>query len=211
MLEPAMLEQFRWVGADLYRAGAVSSHEGNLSVRVGDTIVITRTGSMLGRLTADELIEVPVEPGGGDESAASTELVVHREIYRRTDARAVVHVHPPHTVFRSLVEDLIVPLDSETDFHVGTVPVVALPATIGSADVADAVAELLGSHRVVAVRGHGPFAAGDTLEHAFRWTSVVEASCVLLDLRDSTGLAVKEWRPRADTQADAEGPFRPTS
>jgi L-fuculose-phosphate aldolase len=189
-----MLEQFRWIGADLYRAGAVSSHEGNLSMRVGDTIVITRSGSMLGRLAADDLVEVAVEPDGRDESTASTELVVHREIYRRTDALAVVHVHPPHTVFRSLVDDVIVPLDSETDFHVGAVPVVAFAETIGSSEVAEAVAEALGSHRVVAVRGHGPFAAGETLERAFRWTSVVEASCRLLDLRDSTGLPVTDWK-----------------
>ena len=189
-----MLEEFQWVGADLYHAGAVSSHEGNLSVRVGNTIVITRSGCMLGRLTADDLVEVSVEPDGRDESEASTELVVHREIYRRTDALAVVHVHPPHTVFRSLVDDEIVPLDSETDFHVGTVPVVSMPSTIGSPHVADAVADALGSHRVVAVRGHGPFAAGESLERAFRWTSAVEASCRLLDLRDSTGLTIREWR-----------------
>jgi L-fuculose-phosphate aldolase len=193
-----LVAQFRWVGADLYRAGAVSSHEGNLSVRLGDTIVITRSGSMLGRLTAEDLIEVGVETDGRDESLASTELVVHREIYRRTPATAVVHVHPRHTVFRSLVDDVISPLDSETDFHVGAVPVVALPSTIGSPDVADAVAESLSSHRIVVVRGHGPFAAGETLEHAFGWVSVVEASCAILDLRDATGLTVKEWRPGAD-------------
>ena len=194
----ALFEQFRWVGADLYGARAVSSHEGNLSACVGDSIVITRSGSMLGRLTRADLVVVSVEPDGADESGASTELVVHREIYRRTDAGAVVHVHPPHTVYRSLVEDLIVPLDSETDFHVGAVPVVTAHSTIGSSEVADAVASLLASHRVVAVRGHGPFAAGETLPRAFRWVSVVEASCAILDLRDSTGLTVKEWKAPAE-------------
>ena len=105
-----------------------------------------------------------------------------------------MHAHPPHAVFRSLVDDFIVPLDSESDHHVGIIPVVSHPSTIGSPDVATEVAEMLKAHRIVLVRGHGPFAAAETLERAFRWISVVEASCVLLDLRDTTRLPVKEWR-----------------
>jgi len=72
--------------------------------------------------------------------------------------------------------------------------VISLPKTIGSPDVAREVSALLASHRIVVVRGHGPFAAGESLRQAFQWVSVLEASCHILDLRDSTGLPVREWR-----------------
>lgn len=53
-----MFDQFAWVGRDLYASGAVSSHGGNLSVRLDDErMVITRSGSMIGRLSEDDIIE----------------------------------------------------------------------------------------------------------------------------------------------------------
>ena len=46
----AIYEQCRDIGRDCFLSGLVSSHAGNMSVRVGDRLVITRRGSMLGRV-----------------------------------------------------------------------------------------------------------------------------------------------------------------
>jgi L-fuculose-phosphate aldolase len=187
-------ERFAEVGRDLFVSGAVTSHGGNLSEREGEVIRITRTQAMLGRIGVTDVVETTVAPSASSDSACSTELVVHRAVYTATDAGAVVHAHPIHTNFRSMVQDVIRPMDSDGDFLLGEVPVVSLPSTIGSPDVAREVSRLLSRHRIVVVRGHGPFAAGETLREAFRWVSVLEASCHLLDLRDSTGLPFMEWR-----------------
>ena len=184
-----MFDEFSWVGHDLYAAGVVSSHGGNLSVRAeGDRMLITRTGSMIGRLTPEDLIETSlVACGDPRDRECSVELVVHRAIYAATGAGAIVHAHAINTVARSLVEDLIVPLDSESLLRLGQVPVVISATTIGSTEAAAKLSEALKTVRVAVLRGHGPFAVGETLEDAYQAVSCLEASCHILNILDSIG------------------------
>jgi L-fuculose-phosphate aldolase len=184
-----MFEEFAWVGRDLYASGSVSSHGGNLSVRLGDDrILITRTGSMIGHLTEGDLVETSLDPCDDPRDAScSVELVVHRAIYAATDARAIVHAHSIHTVARSLVEDVIVPADSESKLRLVDVPVVVAAETIGSAEAAEKLAVALRYRRVAVLRGHGPFARGESLEDAFQAVSCLEASCQVLDVLDAIG------------------------
>ena len=72
-----MLEQFQRFGKDLFDEGLTSSHGGNMSVRMGDRIIITRTGAMLGHLEDKDLIETGVEEDDSNIMLASSELVVH--------------------------------------------------------------------------------------------------------------------------------------
>lgn len=182
-----MHEDFILVGRDLAASGAVTSHGGNMSRREGDGVIITRTGSMLGHLTEEDIMETSVTACGDPrDGRCSVELVVHRAIYDATDALAVVHAHATHTVVRSLVADAIVPLDSESLLRLGEVPVVSHPETIGSAQAGALIADALREHPVVVLRGHGPFAAGATLEEAYQYVSCLEASCRILDWVDAT-------------------------
>lgn len=184
-----MFEQFAWVGADLYASGAISSHGGNMSVRLpNDRILITRTGSMLGHLTADDVIETSLSAcDDAADAECSVELVVHRAIYAATRAQAIVHAHAIHTVVRSLLDDTIVPLDSESKARLVDVPVVESATTIGSAEAGAKLAHALKNRRVAVLRGHGPFAIGEDLEDAYQAISCLEASCAILDLLDATG------------------------
>lgn len=181
MLGDALIRSFVETGRDVFLAGLISSHGGNLSVREGDRIVITRRGSMLGRLGPEDLVMTGMEPCPDDERC-SRELVVHREVYRRTDARAVAHAHPVHATARSFRAEAIVPEDSEGRYVLGEVPVVTAAETIGSAEAAVLVAAALQEHPVVVLRTHGAFARGETLEEAFYRISVLEASAHILDL-----------------------------
>lgn len=181
MIDRETIRVFREIGRDIYVAGLTTSHGGNMSVRDGDRIVITRRGSMLGRLGDDDLVETGMEPCAADERC-SREIVVHRAIYAATDARAIVHAHPPHTVARSFETDVIVPADSEGLYVLGEVPVVEAATTIASAEAAVVLAGALAGRPVAVLRTHGPFATGATLEEAFMHVSVLEASAAILDL-----------------------------
>jgi L-fuculose-phosphate aldolase len=181
MIERETIRLFRDIGRDLYVAGLTTSHGGNMSVRLGDGIIITRRGSMLGRLGDDDLVETDMEPCAADDRC-SREIVVHRAIYAATDARAIVHAHPPHTVARSFGHDSIVPADSEGLYVLGEVPVVEAATTIASSEAAEVLARSLGSARVAVLRTHGSFATGASLEEAFMHVSVLEASAVILEL-----------------------------
>jgi L-fuculose-phosphate aldolase len=184
-----MFDEFAWVGSDLYRSGAVSSHGGNLSVRLDDgRMLITRTGSMIGRLKPNDLIETSLTACGDPrDPECSVELVVHRAIYAATDARAIVHAHAVETVARSFVDDLIVPVDSESKARLVDVPVVVSYQTIGSAEAGAKLAEALKDRRVAVLRGHGTFAVGETLEDAYQAVSCLEASCRVLNVLDAIG------------------------
>lgn len=181
MLERELIARFREIGRDIFVAGLTTSHGGNLSVRIGDRIVITRRGSMLGRLTEDDLVVTGMEPCADDERC-SREIVVHRAIYAATDALAVAHAHPIHTIARSIVADAIVPEDSEGLYVLGAVPVVSAEQTIASAEAGKLLADALRDHPVAVLRSHGPFAKGATLEEAFYHVSALEASARVLDL-----------------------------
>lgn len=178
-----MHEEFARIGRDLWLSGAVSSHGGNMSVCDGDRIFITRTGSMLGHLGEDDVVETTLAARGDprDESC-SVELVVHRAIYAATDASAIVHAHTVHTIARSLIEDRIVPVDSESLLRLTDVPVVTASRTVGSPEAGALLADALRDRRCAVLRSHGPFAIGSSLEDAFQAISCLEASCQILNV-----------------------------
>ena len=166
----AVLEQFQAIGRDLFVAGVISSHGGNLSVRMGDRILITRRGSMLARLEERDIIETGLEENDANVMLASTEINVHRAIYQGTAAQAIVHAHPPYAIARSLMCDEIVPIDSEGSYLLHKVPVVHTELTAGSKEVADLLPKWLKEYDIVmlararAVR-HRPPARGGLPAH----------------------------------------------
>lgn len=196
-----MFDQFRTIGEDLFASGLITSHGGNMSVRLGDRILITRRGSMLGRLGPQDLIETGLEADDAMVTLASTELVVHRAIYQATSALAIVHTHPIHATALSLLEDAVVPVDSEGSYLLHRVPVVATAKTVGSTEVADVLPPVLRNHKIALLRGHGAFAVGELLEEAYMVSSSLEASARILCLVRTLGGGVKEYRQGADQYA----------
>jgi L-fuculose-phosphate aldolase len=92
------LTQFQNVGQCLFHRGLVSSQSGNLSIRMGDRLIITRRGCNLGYLQEKDLIETGINKNDRWTPLASIELPVHRAIYQTTQARAIVHAHPVHVI-----------------------------------------------------------------------------------------------------------------
>ena len=171
-----MYEQFRDIGRDCFLSGLVSSHAGNLSVRRGDRLLITRRGAMLGALRTNDLVETSMDRDDGGSARASSELLTHRAIYRQTAAQAILHTHPPHGVVLSLDQDEFVPLDFEGSCLFRRVPVVSATGGVGSAETAAVLSAALVDNRLCLLRGHGLFATGDRLEQAYQWSSSFEAS-----------------------------------
>ncbi|WP_448583846.1 class II aldolase/adducin family protein [Thermocrinis sp.] len=170
------------VGELLYREGLVDARAGNLSVRLGDKVIITRTGSHLGTLSFEDFIELPLHQKHTLEERASSEWAVHREIYLQTIYRAVVHAHPLYTIFLSNYYHRIEPKDSEGKTILGAVEVIPdYPS--GSTELAEAVSQRLKNSKILVVRNHGVFSAGRTLREAYSLVSVLERSCRYLCLK----------------------------
>ena len=164
----------------MFLRALVGSHAGNMSVRIKDKIYITRTGSMLGRLTERDVIEVHLDQDDANVARASSELVVHRAVYRNTGALSIIHAHPPYATLLSMLKETVVPIDSEGSHLFREVPVVNPKKTIGSLEGARLVSQRLKAFNIVLMRSHGSFARGDTLEKAYMLTSSLESSAFFL-------------------------------
>ena len=187
-----ILEQFQTVGRDLFARGMVSSNSGNLSIRLGDRIIITRRGCRFSSLQESDLIETGISKNDRFTPLASTELPVHRAIYQQTPALAVVHAHPPHAIALSLTETEIVPSDAEGLSEVGQVPILGWNVEVKPGGLADIISKALKQCRIVMVRGHGSFATGQLLEEAHNCTTMMEESCRIICLCKSLKVSPKE-------------------
>ncbi|MBI2847379.1 MAG: aldolase [Chloroflexi bacterium] len=176
-----MLPQFQSIGRDLFARGLVSSHGGNMSIRLGDRLIITKHGAMLGHLGEDDLVGIDLEESNSEASLASWDLPIHLAIYKKTQVSAVLHAHPPHAISLSLLEKEIVPEDVEGSFLLGKVPVVD-PKGLKTEELASAVAVALAGHKVIMVSGHGSFAVGQGLEEALQRAFALEESSHVLVL-----------------------------
>jgi len=187
-----ILSQFQSVGRDLFTRGLVSSHSGNLSIRLGDRLIITRRGSRLGCLQESDLIETGISRNDRSTPLASIELAVHRAIYQETAASAIVHAHPPHAIALSFTETEIVPTDAEGLSIVGRVPVLGRNMEVTPGGLADIISQTLKRHRIVMVHGHGSFAIGQLLEEAHNCTTMLEESCRIICLCRSLQVSPEE-------------------
>jgi L-fuculose-phosphate aldolase len=177
-----LTSQFQSVGRDLCARSLVSSHGGNLSVRMGDRLLITHRGSMLSCLEERDLVETGVTKNDRFTPLASTELTVHRSIYKKTSASAIVHAHPAYAVALSFSEREIIPRDVEGNLILTKVPILGWDVDVKPGELAEEIAEALKEHKIVLVRSHGSFAAGQLLEEAYHYTTTLEQSCQLLYL-----------------------------
>jgi L-fuculose-phosphate aldolase len=176
----AVLEQFRIVGNDLFVHGLITSHGGNMSIRRDDRIIITRSGCMLGHIGERDLVETGLDPVNDSNKQASSEIAVHRAIYRHTPSLAVVHAHPAHAIALSIADDKIEPLDVEGSYYMPNVPIIGRGEKVYGGKMADDIARALIDNRAAVVYAHGSFAAGRDLYEALHYTSTLQESCRII-------------------------------
>jgi L-fuculose-phosphate aldolase len=154
---------------------------------------------MLGRLKPHDIIETQLDKKDSGIALASTELIVHRAIYKATPALAVVHAHPRRAIALSLARDEIVPIDNEGSYLLKRVPVVSVEFASGTKQMADTIAEALVSYKIVFLRGHGSFAIGQTLDEAFQWTDALEEAAQIIMYARELGEEMIEYRKMSDS------------
>lgn len=81
--------------------GLVDSFFGNISFRLNDTVYISQTGSSLDELEGC-IDPCPMDGSSTHGITASSELSAHEDVYRRADARCILHGHPKFAVIMSM-------------------------------------------------------------------------------------------------------------
>jgi ribulose-5-phosphate 4-epimerase/fuculose-1-phosphate aldolase len=141
----------------VHQQGLVNAF-GHVSARIPDTetfLFPPRMSPALVRL--DNLLVLDVEGKQlAGEGRPNTEFWIHARIYKaRPDVQAVCHVHSPHCVALGSLGETVRPLHNIAAVFKDGVPVFDRVGLIRSRELGDAVAQSLGGHRGMLLRGHG--------------------------------------------------------
>jgi len=179
-------EQLCEFGRSLYTRGLTHGSTGNLSVRLPDgNLLVTPTGSSLGRITPESLSVVTPKGKLVSGPMPTKEVPLHQALYstRGDKAGAVVHLHSCYATALSLL-----PTDNERDWLPPLTPygimqlgqVRLLPYFIpGSPEIGSAIEGLAGKHSAIMLANHGPVVSAKTLEAAVYASEELEATSKL--------------------------------
>lgn len=166
-------------GRQLVDAGLSPGRSGNMSVRDGDTIIMTPTDSSLGTLRADELSVVAMDGTHLDGPRPSKEVPLHLAMYARDPRdQAVVHVHSVNATALSCLEPwsdhtAIMPATPYLLMKVGQVPLFPYFAP-GDPQQADAIRASELEFRGALLANHGSVGAFPTLAQAVAAVGEIE-------------------------------------
>jgi len=160
-------------------SGLTYANLGNMSSRISDKVIITKTGTDLSDLDFDSFISVDLFDVGKGNERASVELNVHREIYKATFWKAILHVHSPFCSALSLCfSEKIKPVDLEGVKFLEDIPVVE--GVSGTLELGKRLGNVLKRKKVAVNKGHGLFACGGDFKEAFINASIAEHSAKLI-------------------------------
>jgi ribulose-5-phosphate 4-epimerase/fuculose-1-phosphate aldolase len=171
--------------AQLAGAGMSPGSSGNLSVRHGDRIIISPTGSDLASLIPERLSELDFDATLLSGPAPSKEYPFHRAFYRRDETvQAVVHVHSLAATAYSCLDpwserSAVPPLTPYFVMRVGQTPLIPY-ADPGDAAQADAIQASGSRFRAALLQNHGAITAGRTVREALEAAVELEHTCSLL-------------------------------
>lgn len=187
----------------LWDRNMLASADGNISYRLSnEEILITPSGVAKAFMDPEEIAVINLE-GEVLRGRPSGERMMHLKIYRScSDARAVVHAHPPHAIAWSVARPDLKELPckslSEVILAAGSIPFVpyARPTT---ADMGEVLEDFLPAHRLMILSRHGGLAWGESLSEAVNGMERLEHSAQILFLSQSLG-SLSEL-PEAEVEA----------
>jgi ribulose-5-phosphate 4-epimerase/fuculose-1-phosphate aldolase len=172
------------LGAALYDRGLTPGRTGNLSIRLGDEIMVTPTNACLGRLDPEELSVTSIVGEHVSGGRPSKELSLHRALYRHhPSCTAVAHLHSTYAVAVSCLpglpsDDALPPITPYFVMRVGRLPLIDY-ATPGSAELEERVSQTSKRSRAILMRNHGSIAVAASLEHAVDAVEEIEETARL--------------------------------
>lgn len=194
--------RFRAAGAALMRMNANNTHSGNMSCRAAqdpDRFYVTASGSPCGNLDMRDIVPVSFGDMSYEGPARpSSEANTHRRVLELPGVKACVHCHSIVSTllgFETSQNPLFLlrdepagPMQRESFFQpvdvwgaslIGAVPVGVYQDTVGSLEMEERIPAYLRQAPITIVQGHGPFAAGESLEQCLHHISVLENSASL--------------------------------
>lgn len=176
-------------GRTLVEAGLSPGTSGNVSVREGDRLLMSGTGTRLGALTPEDIAVLTLggEPVNGIRP--SKEVPLHVAMYARNPQHdAVVHVHSPSTVAVSCLEPwaahtAVPPLTPYSLMRVGQVPLLDFLVP-GDPALGELITECPFPFHGALLSNHGAVVSGPDAASAVDSTVELEEACRITLLTD---------------------------
>ena len=164
----------------MYEKGFLAATDGNVSMRIGDRLLVTPAGIAKGDAVEDDLIVTDLAgrklAGRGEPSS---EMAMHLRAYaERPEIGAVVHGHPPRAIAFTvagvpipgkLLPEVVVALGGE----IPTVPY----TTPTTAEVPEALGPYIARHDAVVMAWHGAVCVGADVWAAYHKLEKLEHLC----------------------------------
>ncbi|MGA7578855.1 MAG: class II aldolase/adducin family protein [Desulfobaccales bacterium] len=153
----------------LHRKNYLAATDGNVSVRLGDQVLLTPSGVNKGMMAEDQVITVDLEgrllAGTG---RPTSELRMHLLVYElRPEAGAVVHAHLPYATACTLAGiSLLEPILPEVVITLKGIPTAAY-ATPGTEEVPKAIRDFIPEFDAILLSRHGAMTVGHDVMDAY--------------------------------------------
>jgi L-fuculose-phosphate aldolase len=151
---------------EMERLGLIAGTAGNISVRLGEDMLISPTGATSATITPDRFVRTRLDGTTDGDGIPSSEWEIHAGVYRAGSGQAVVHAHPDNCVALSCLRQ---PLPA---FHYmvasfGGDDVLCVPYyPFGSEALARAAGEAMRERSACLLANHGMVCRGSTLSDA---------------------------------------------
>jgi ribulose-5-phosphate 4-epimerase/fuculose-1-phosphate aldolase len=163
-------------GAQLHQQGINYGRSGNMSMRIGDKILITAHESYLGFLHEDDILIIDKEGNilEGDTEPTSEKLL-HVSIYQQFPQKNVaIHAHPPYTVHYFHYHDTLTPITLEERVYLGKVN--AITQRTPTITDLESAHQALGNNDIVVIKDHGVVTIGEDFQYTFALIELLEVN-----------------------------------
>lgn len=171
-------DAIRKMGIRLVETGLVIGTWGNVSVRVGQQMIITPSGANYDAIKSDDIPIVDLGSGDWQGPKPSSERNLHSAIYsERPEIGAVIHVHSPNASTLAAAHCELPPILDDIAQLIGPSVRVADYALPGTKKIVRATMKALRGRMAALMANHGAVCLGRSLDEAFLCCQVLEKGC----------------------------------
>lgn len=198
-----IIETGRWIMEKNLTWGT----SGNISVREGDHIYVTASGTVIGDLHEEDITVVDLEGKVLEGKKPSKETGMHLEVYRkRPEVAAVLHASPFWTTFAACTT-----MEMKTDLFIESMyydeKLLRVPYFhAGSSALAEAVSKVAEKTHVILMEHHGMLCYDRNLKECRSALEVTENVCRMNIMAQSAGIPLQEL-PKETVRDFLEGGY----
>ncbi len=169
------IRDLMWLARVVYKHGYVVASGGNLSVRIGEYILIKKSGCSFSSLVPKDFILTNLNNETVEK--ASIDYKIHRSIYLNTKSKYVLHAHPETVISISFESpESFNPIDFESKYYLGD----SIPIVSGDhSSIYEEIGRLSSSNTIIIERGHGVYIHGADAIELFRVLQRLEHAAVI--------------------------------